>query len=281
MRLRPSQAILVPFTSVTLSMFVLLTLFGTRAPSAAADSPSFVRIIHASPFVGTANVFVDGSKLLSSFTFGEVTDYASIPPGPHKVQIAVIGQGVNAAALNQTLTVTPGVVYTVAALGATASSLSLEVFEDNNLDTPGMAKLRVYQLSPNAGPISVAAGSNTLLSGIAYQQASNYLSLAVGSYTFNVNATQVNTSLSLPTTLKADTVTSIFTVGLFNGSPKLALVPMQVNALPGMPRTGSDPNAPSLKNTQPLVPWLPWLVGSLMLVCIGAVMITRRRAVGR
>ncbi len=280
MRLRCSQALLVPFTSVTLCMFVLLTLFGTGVPSATAQSPSFVRIIHASPFVGTADVFVDGSKLLSSFAFGSVTDYASIPPGPHKVQIALVGQGVNAAALNQTLTVSPGVAYTVAALGATASSLSLEVFVDNNLGTPGSAKLRAYQLSPNAGPISVAAGSNTLVSGIAYQQASDYLSLPVGSYTFDVNATQVNTTLSLSTTLKTNTVTSIFTVGMFNATPNLALVSMQVNALPGLPGTGSDPNPP-LKNTQPLAPWLPWLLGALVLICIGAVVMPRRRAVGR
>src|SRR5437868_14711617 len=164
MRLRCSQALFARLTSVTLCLFVLLTFFGTGVPAAAAESPSFVRIIHASPFVGTADVFVDGAKLLSSFAFGSVTDYASIPPGPHKVQIAHVGQGINAAALNQTLTVTPGVAYTVAAIGASASSLSLEVFVDNNLAAPGSAKLRAYQLSPNAGPISVAAGSNTLVS---------------------------------------------------------------------------------------------------------------------
>lgn len=281
MRQRCSQAFAARLTSTTLCLFVLLSAFGTGVPFAAAQSPSFVRIIHASPFVGTADVFVDGSKLLGSFPFGQVTDYATIPPGPHKVQIALVGQGIGAAALTQTLTVSPGVAYTVAALGATASSLSLEVFLDDNLATPGSAKLRVYQLSPNAGPVSLAAGSNTLLSGIAYQQASNYLTLPVGPYTFNVNANQVNTTLSLATSLKANTVTSIFTVGMFNGTPKLTLVPMQVNALPGLPGTGSDPNAPPLLNGQPLAPWLPWLLGALLLACLGAVVMTRRRVPGR
>jgi hypothetical protein len=280
MWLRCLQVRFARLTSVTLCMCVLLAVFGMGVPAARAESPSFVRIIHASPFVGTADVFVDGSKLLSSFAFGAVTGYASIPPGPHKVQIALVGKGINAAALNQTLTVSPGVAYTVAAIGASASSLSLEVFVDNNLGSPSSAKLRVYQLSPNTGPISVAAGSNTLASGIAYQQASDYLSLAAGSYTFDVNASQVNSSLSLATTLKADTVTSIFTVGMFNGNPKLSLVSAQVNALPGLPGTGSDPNAPPLQNTQSSVSWLPWLLGALLLVCIGAVVMTRRRTVG-
>src|ERR1700674_4325535 len=88
-----------------LGMSGLSAFFGVQEASASsqATSPSFVRIIHASPFVGTADVFVDGSKLLSSFPFGEVTDYATIPPGPHKVQIALVGKGTGAAALTQTL----------------------------------------------------------------------------------------------------------------------------------------------------------------------------------
>src|SRR6266481_2882379 len=182
---------------LALPLFVLLTLFGPQVPSAAAQSSAFVRVIHASPYVGTADVFLDGTKLLSSFAFGAVTDYVPLPPGPHKVQIALVGKGIGAAALSQTLAVSPGVTYTVAAVGATPTSLSLEVFVDDNLLTPGSAKVRVYHLSPDVGPISVSTGGNTLISGIIYQQASKYLAIAPASYTFAVDATQVNTSLPL------------------------------------------------------------------------------------
>jgi len=123
-------------------------LFGPQVPSAYAQSqsPSFVRIIHASPYVGTADVFLDGAKLLSSFAFGSVTDYAPIPAGPHKVQIALVGKGTGAAVITQTLAVTPGLVYTVAAIGSQPTGLSLEVFIDNNLVSAGTAKVRVYHL---------------------------------------------------------------------------------------------------------------------------------------
>src|SRR5712692_5306819 len=88
MKLTPALALLMHRASLILTpaLFALLALFGTQVPPAAAGSPSFVRIIHASPFVGTADVFVDGSKLLSSFAFGAVTDYVPVSPGPHKVQ---------------------------------------------------------------------------------------------------------------------------------------------------------------------------------------------------
>src|SRR5256884_5452559 len=146
MELNHSLALTVRRISLVLGVLALITFFSIQAkPASAATSPSFVRIIHASPFVGTADVFVDGSKLLSSFAFGAVTDYAAVPPGPHKVQIALVGKGIGASVITQTLSVSPGVAYTVAAIGTQAAGLSLEVFVDDNRQAPGQAKLPVYQ----------------------------------------------------------------------------------------------------------------------------------------
>src|SRR6516162_8496294 len=139
----------------TMCIIAFLALFGVQKQSVSAASPSYVRVIHASPFVGTADVFVDGTKLLSSFQFGAVTNYVAVPAGPHKVQIALVGKGIGASIISETLAVNPGVAYTVAATGASPSSLGLEVFIDNNLLSPGTAKLRLYQLSPDAGSVSM------------------------------------------------------------------------------------------------------------------------------
>ncbi len=283
MRIRRPRSILIHLTSLTLGLFALFAVFGSTVLSASAKSPkspAFVRVIHASPLVGTADVFVDGAKLLSSFAFGAVTDYVAIPPGPHKVQIALVGKGIGAAALTQTLTVTPGLAYTVAAIGATPTTLALQVFVDSNQVTPGTAKLRIYQLSPDAGPISVDANGTQLVQNVAYQQASQYLKLSAGSYTFNVNTSNANMTLPLSSTLKANTVASIFTVGMLNGTPKIELVPAQTSGLPSLPGTGSDPNAllPGQGSVQPLAPWLPWLFGTLTLLMFGTSIIARHRA---
>ena len=226
---------------LVLCMLVLLAGFGTLATPVAAATPVFVRIIHASPDVGTADIFVDGTKLLSSFQFGAVTGYVAIPPGPHKVQIALVGKGIGGSVLSQTLSVTPGLAYTVAAIGSQQTGPSLEVFVDSNYVVPGSTKVRVYQLSPDAGTISVSAGSNSLVSSLAYKQASNYLALAAGSYSFEVAASNSNTQLPLSSSLKANTVQSIFLVGMLNGNPQIQLVQTSANALPGMPGTGSSP----------------------------------------
>jgi hypothetical protein len=250
-------------------------LFGIQRQNVSAASPSYVRVIHASPFVGTADVFVDGTKLLSSFQFGAVTDYVAVPAGPHKVQIALVGKGIGASVISETLAVSPGVAYTVAAIGAAPSSLALQVFIDNNLLSPGTAKLRVYQLSPDAGSVSMDTGGNSLLSGIGYLSASNYLAISAGSYTLGID-TSSNTSLHVSATLKANTVTSVFAIGLVHGTPNIQLVTSQVQGLPGVPNTGSDPNAfVQENNVQPLAAWT-WLVGCLSLILIGSGIFVRR-----
>jgi len=259
-----------------IGIIALAALFGSQRYSASAQSPSYVRVVHASPFVGTADVFVDGAKLLSSFAFGTVTGYVAVPAGPHKVQIALVGKGIGAAVISETLAVSPGVVYTVAATGADPSSLSLQVFIDNNLLSPGTAKIRVYQLSPDEGSVSVDTGGNTLLSGIGYQSASNYLSISAGTYTLGMDSSTNSASLHVSAALKANTVTSVFAVGLVHGSPNIQLVTAQVQGLPGVPNTGSDPNAlPQDDNVQPLSSWT-WLVGFMSLLLIGSGIFMRR-----
>lgn len=243
-------------------------------PAHAADSPSFVRILHASPYVGTADVFVDGTKLLSSFAFGAITGYASVPAGPHKVQIALVGKGIGASVLSETLTVSPGTAYTVAAIGSQASDLSLQVFVDNNLLAPGSAKLRVYQLSPDAGTVNINSNGSTVLSGIGYPNASNYLTVASGSYDFNVSSPANDATLTTSVALGANMVESLFMVGMFNGIPKSELVTSQAAGFPNFPNTGSDPNAVSQADAargqlSPSIPWL-WPLGSASLLLIGS-----------
>src|SRR2546421_555130 len=268
-----SLLLLVQRISLALGILALLACLATQALPVSAQSSAFVRIIHASPDVGTADVFVDGAKLLSSFQFGAITGYAAIPPGPHHVQIALVGKGIGAAVISQTLAVSPGVSYTVAAVGTQATGLSLQAFVDDNLVSAGSAKVRVYHLSPDGGSINVATGSNTLLSGITYQQASQYLAVHVGSYAFNVTATNLNTSLPVSQTLNANTVTSIFVVGMFNGSPKAQLVPTQVSGVPGLPGTGSNPE-PLPNASQPLSTWLLGIL-AFVLISVGVASVGR------
>src|SRR5260370_38415545 len=104
--------------SLVFGGLALLVPLVTRAARPWVATPAYIRVIHASPAVGTPDVFVDGNLLLSSFAFGAVTDYVPLPAGPHKAQIALVGKGIGAAALTQPLDVQPGVVDTPTAIGS-------------------------------------------------------------------------------------------------------------------------------------------------------------------
>ncbi len=238
------------------SIFALLALFSGNVAPVHAEDMAYIRVIHASPDVGIVDVFLDGNKILSSFQFGVVTPYVPLPAGGHRIQIGLIGTGVNAAVITQTITVSPGTPYTVAALGTKASGFSLSVFTDNNtVASTKDAKVRIYHLSPNATDVNISNGTSTIASGLTYQTASNYVNLASGAYTFNA-AIPASQALSLNADVKPWTVTSVFAIGVVNGSPAIQLISTQVQGIPGVPGTGSDPNAIVSAPTQSLGPWL-------------------------
>ena len=247
---------------MTAGIIIMLSISSISA-FAAPNDMAFVRVVHASPAAGPVDVFVDGNKLLSNFTFATVTGYVSVPAGSHSIQVAPAGKGAGAAVITQSVTVAAGVPYTVAAIGTAATGFSLQAFADNNLLSGNMVKVRVYHLSPNAGPVNVAAGGNTVITGLTYKSASDYLSIPAGSYTFNVTATQANATVPVAATLSNGTVNSVFAVGLYQGSPALKFVLASVTGVPGMPQTGSDPvNHTSM----PLVPWALGSLGLLLLI---------------
>lgn len=242
---------------------------GANAKAEAAPS-AFVRIMHASPDIGVADIFLDGQRALSNFQFGTVTDYLAIPPGPHKVQVAVIGKGANAAVITQTLSVEPGFAYTVAAIGLQATGLSLVVFKEDNSLVTGKAKLRFYHLSPASGPATLLVNGTPLIRDLGYLQASNYTLLTPGRYTFDVDLTQKDISQQVTLEVPANQITSIFSIGLPAGLPKLELVTRQVAGTPGLPDTGSDPYASLSNANEGGVPLALPLSLTLLLLVVGA-----------
>jgi len=255
-------------------LFAFLALLGSQARPVSAASPSFIRLINASRDVGTVDVFVDGARFLGNARFASVTDYLQLPSGPHRVELALVGKGVGAAVIVQTLSVQAGAAYTVAAIGTKSTGFSLEVFVDDNLMASGMAKVRFYDLSPQSGSLSVTAGANTFIGPVFYRQASTYRRLAAGLYTFTVISSQPSFTLVDQVTLKTNTVTSLFLVGVLHGTPPLQVVQAQVKGLPSLSGTGSDPNTLPLNASQ-FIPLAALPLGVLALAGISAGWLTR------
>jgi hypothetical protein len=221
---------------------ILFWYIGPQALPVAAESFASIRIIHAAPDIGTVDVFMDGTKLLSSFQYATVTGYLPLPAGAHTVQLALIGTGIDASVITQKLSVEPGKAYTIAALGMQAKKdLAFEVFQDDNSVAATGAKVRIYHLSPGTGLATVDVDTNVVVQKIVYPQASAYLSVPAGVHTFDLTVASDNVGIPISTSLKSWTVTSLFVVGLLTGTPPLKFVTAQTIGMPGMPQTGGAP----------------------------------------
>ncbi len=124
------------------------------------------------------------------------------------------------------MTISPlgGTSYTVAALGTQSSGFSLKAFVDNNWVRDEKAKVRVYHLLPDAGPVDVAVGGTTDMKYLTYKRAGGYFTVAPVSYTFKVTAVDYGVTTPIKAHLKEETVSSIFAVGLVQGTPSLQFV---------------------------------------------------------
>lgn len=244
---------------------------------AAPQQNAMVRVVHASPDAGNVDVFVDGTKLLTNFAFGTVTNYVPLAAGQHQIQVAPTGKGASAV-ITQRVSVDGGVVYTIAALGTSSTGYSLAAFVDKNSVSGNMASVRVYHLSPDAGPVNVATGGKTVISGLTYTNASSSLSVPGGSYTFNITATDTNATVPLSATLNGGMVYSVFAIGLLKDTPALTFKVASATGVPGMPNTGSNPDAVPVVQGPSLLPWLP---GALLVLLIGGGLAARRSILAR
>ncbi|MBA3825576.1 MAG: DUF4397 domain-containing protein, partial [Ktedonobacterales bacterium] len=262
------------------ALMCVLALGLTLGQSAAhAAGTGHVRVVHAAPAAPEVDVYVDGAKALPDFKFGTVTDYISLPAGPHEIAVVPFGMDISKAVIKQSVTVADGKLYTVAAIGNTnpAVTPALVAFADDNTVVPDKAKVRVYHLSDNAGPVAVATGGNTVIPNLAFQSASDYLHVPAGAYIFDVTLLNTSTKVSQPATLAANKVTSVFALGEVGGTGATVFkfaVGVADGIPNGQPQTGVAPTATT--TGLPVALWFG--LGALALVALGGLgfAVTRR-----
>jgi hypothetical protein len=255
-------------------MLVGAVSLAVNTPAAAAQTgEAALRVIHASPDAPAVDIYVNGAKAISNLAFEEASAWAMLPAGSYDVKVTAAG-GTDAV-IQATLPLEAGKYYSVAATGKLAD-ITAKVFEDNltGLDA-GKARLRVIHASPDAPAVDVAVkGGAVLVPGLAFPNASDYLTLDPATVDVEVRAAGTSTvALAVPgLTLEAGKVYTVYAVGLLSGTPALSVLPVVDNAVaaaapapsaggeagagttssnggtmaPGMPSTGAGENAFSL-----------------------------------
>ncbi|MBI1294146.1 DUF4397 domain-containing protein [bacterium] len=209
---------------------------GTNFPPTVAATtdlvltPATVSVGHFAPFASAAistsvTVRIDGSDVITGFTYPNVVKNAEVPAGERLIEI--LPTGTETVAISATVVLTPLVDYTVSAIGDVTNQ-SLELFvqvDDNTAPTAGNAKLRITHLAPFANTldgtrVDICTESGQVVAGLAgvpYKASSGYLELPAGDYDLKVTAAGsncANTLIDVPSVRLADgSVTEVVAIG--------------------------------------------------------------------
>ncbi|HEY1799622.1 MAG TPA: DUF4397 domain-containing protein [Terriglobales bacterium] len=150
-------------------------------------NPPEIRFVQASPSEGNSNVLVD-SVTATTVNYGAATGYLTETSGSHHIQLEPNGS--SSAYVDQTLSMSTGAVQTMVVTGL-SPDIAGTVFNDSiTVATTGDASIRVINAAPAMGPVDVyivASGTNIAnvsptVANLAFQAATSYQDIAVGTY---------------------------------------------------------------------------------------------------
>jgi hypothetical protein len=173
-------------TSVALAL-IIATLPLTGAPTGAqeeiAEADATVRVVHASPGAPEVDVLLDGQVLLQGLAYGTATNYATITPQEHRLQVVPTGQTADAAVVDETIDAAPGQAYLLAVFGL-LNDIGGAVYDvDLSEIEPGNARVRMINFSPDAGEIDLLeTGGDEWFGNVGLGSASDYRDIAPGTH---------------------------------------------------------------------------------------------------
>src|SRR5215207_5428709 len=158
-----------------------------RAQDQSAEADATLRVIHASPGAPEIDVLVDGQTLLQGLAYGTASSYATLTAEEHRVQVVPAGQTADAAVVDETIDAAPGQAYLVAVYGL-LNEIGGAVYEvDLSEIEPGMARVRLLNLSPDAGDVDLLeTGGDEWFGDVALGEISDYRDIAPGTYSGDV-----------------------------------------------------------------------------------------------
>jgi hypothetical protein len=183
-------------TRVVALMFVALALVAALLPLEASpvmaqdDNPeadATLRVVHASPGAPEVDVLLDGQMLLQGLAYGTTSDYATITPEEHRLQVVPTGQTADAAVVDETIDAAPGQAYFLAVFGL-LNDIGGDVYDvDLSEIEPGNARVRLINFSPDAGAIDLLeTGGDEWFGDVDLGNASDYRDIAPGTYSADV-----------------------------------------------------------------------------------------------
>jgi len=148
-----------------------------------AEADANLRVIHASPGAPEVDVLVDGQPLIEGLAYGTTSEYMAISPEEHRIQVVPTGQTADAAVIDEELGAAPGAAYILAVYGR-LNEIAGDIYEVDLSDIePGNARVRLLNLSPDAGEIDLLeTGGDEWFGNVAAGEVTDYRDVVPGTY---------------------------------------------------------------------------------------------------
>ena len=163
---------------------VNVMLLDTAGGTVIADNTlSKVKALNASPGMANVDLLVDGTDVLPALGFGSPSIYNKIPSASttFAFQAAATPGAIIAQAAGPIPAATDATILLLGFPGAQTA----KIYPDNNLPPPAStARVRFINASPDAPPLDVLVNDLRVISGLKSGDASVYVPLVVGTYTF-------------------------------------------------------------------------------------------------
>ncbi|HET6382592.1 MAG TPA: DUF4397 domain-containing protein [Armatimonadota bacterium] len=135
-----------------------------------------IRIANAVPSAQGLDISITGATFVTNVQYKDVTTYGFITEGTNDFVGFQTGSS-TVVVPDQTLNVTQ-TVQTIVAAGVPGSGTTPPMFfqfvDDNAAPPRGMVRIRVINASPDAGPVDVTFGGQTIATDVLYGMSSSY-----------------------------------------------------------------------------------------------------------
>lgn len=183
------------------SFVKFLVLAGMLGLAACGGANADLQVFNASPDAPPVDILIDNQVVVSDLPPFSFSQYQEVSAGNQNLRVNETGSSRTLVELNPQLTENQN--YTLIVLNLLNDIEALLLTDDNSIDQPTTAKIRLVNGSPSSpgldfyftAPGADISSINPLLSDLTFKEVSNYL--VIGAGTYEVRATQTGTKTVL------------------------------------------------------------------------------------
>ncbi|MGQ9684557.1 MAG: DUF4397 domain-containing protein [Anaerolineae bacterium] len=189
-----------------------------------------VRILHSSPDAPAVDIYVDDSPAITGLSFGQISDFATLPSGRHNVKVyPASASGKGQPVIEANVDLMAGQDYTVVAIGKLQDIQPMVLVDTTMAPKGDMAKVRIIHASPDAPSVDIAVpGGPVLFRDVKFKQTTSWMDVKSGSYTLEVRpAGSTQAVMTVPNfRIEGGNLYTFVALGMLKGTPSFMILPV-------------------------------------------------------